>query len=118
MVRVNVHIDVDSLIRHNREWLRFRADVFECSPLHVQNIIAWRQHSTIISVRVRSNPRDFFFSALAQDDERVFSIGFTRDLWRISIRKLLNLLERNDLQMSLHEAWRHSIIRCTSADQN
>ena len=103
MIRVNIHIDADSLIRDNREQSRFRADMFECSPLHVQNVIARWQHSTIISIRVRSNPRDFFFFASAQDEQRIISIVFRRHGRRVFVAEV-DRLGRKNLQMSLHDA--------------
>jgi hypothetical protein len=57
----NIHIDADSLIRHNRELLRLAAHARARSPLHLQNIIAWWQHNAIPSIFIRSNARDFFF---------------------------------------------------------
>jgi len=39
---VDIHVDADSLIRDNRERLRFRANTDGSSCLHVQNIIARR----------------------------------------------------------------------------
>jgi hypothetical protein len=85
MVRGNIHINTDSLIRHNREWLGLPAQVLAPPPFHVQNIIAWRQHSTIISVRVRSNPRDFSFFAAAQDEQWIVSVVFCRHRRRVFI---------------------------------
>ena len=78
MVRSNFHIDADSLIRDNREWLRLPAHVLTRPPLHVQNIIAWRKRSPIISVSVCSNSRDLLFLALAQNDQRILTIVFRR----------------------------------------
>jgi hypothetical protein len=49
----NIHINTDSAIRHNREWLRLAAQMRTRPAFHLQNIIAWRQLSTIISVLVR-----------------------------------------------------------------
>ena len=103
MVRVNIHIDADSLIRHNREWLPLPAHVLARSPLHVQNVIAWRQHSTIISVRVCSNPRDFFLFASAQDEQWIFTIVFRRHRCRVFIGEL-DWLGRKNLEMSLQNA--------------
>jgi hypothetical protein len=116
MVRVNIHIDVDSLIRDNREWLRFPARVLARPPLHVQNIIAWRQHSTIISVRVRSNPRDFFLSVPAQDEQWIINIVFRRHRRRLFIAEIEGPGRKN-LQMSLHDARRHSITRCSTTGE-
>src|SRR5882757_7068367 len=74
-----------------------------CALLYIQDIIARRQCSAIVSIPVRSNPRDFFFSARAQDDQRILGIVFSRDRRRVSIGKL-DLPRRNGLQMSFHEA--------------
>ena len=57
----NIHIDADSLIRHNRELLRLAAQVRARSLLHLQNIIAWWQHNAIVSILVRSHTGDLFF---------------------------------------------------------
>ena len=73
---VHIHIDADGLIRDNRERLRFRADALRCAPLHIQNIIARRQSHAIVPILVRGNPRDFFLSGLAQDDQRIFGITY------------------------------------------
>jgi hypothetical protein len=66
---VDIHVDADGLIRDNRERLRFRANMPACAALHIENVIPWWQRSTIVSVPVRSNPRDFFFF-VAQDAQR------------------------------------------------
>jgi hypothetical protein len=41
VVCVDMHIDVDNLVRHNGERLRFRAHMPAHAPLHIENIIAW-----------------------------------------------------------------------------
>jgi hypothetical protein len=116
MVRVNIHIDAHSLIRHHGEPLRLCAYVPARPPLRDENIIAWRQHSTIISVRVRSNPRDFFLSVSAQYEQRIISIVCCRDSRRVFIADV-DRLARKDLQMSLHDARRQSITRCSTAGE-
>ncbi len=78
MVRIDMHIDADSLIRHNREWLRFRAHVPADAPLHIENIMARRQCYAIVSVPVRSNPHNFFLSILSQDEQWIVGIVFRR----------------------------------------
>jgi hypothetical protein len=114
---VDIHIDVDSLIRDNREGLRFRSNMPGRASLDIQNIIARQQCSMIVSIPVRSNPRDFFFFIPAQDDQRIVGIVFRCRFRRsVSIGKL-NLLGRKDLQMPLHETLRRGVKRC-SADQN
>src|SRR5438132_3072980 len=85
--------------------------------LHIQNIGAGRQRNAIASIPVGGNPRDFLSPVLAEDDQRIFTIGFRRDLRRVSIRKL-NRFRGDDMQVSLHETWRHSIIRGSAADRN
>ncbi len=57
----NIHIDADSLIRHNREGLWRRPDVPAPAVLHIQNIILQRQRCWIVSILVRSHTRDLFF---------------------------------------------------------
>jgi hypothetical protein len=89
----NIHIDADSLIRHNRELLRLAAHARARSPLHLQNIIAWWQHNAIPSIFIRSNARDFFFAVVAQDDQRILGIISITELWRVSFAEL-NIFER------------------------
>jgi hypothetical protein len=117
MVRVNIHIDADSLIRDNRERFRLPARVSAGPPLHVQNIITWRQRSTIISVCVSSNPRDFFFFASTQDEQWIVSVVFRRHRRRVFIAEV-DRVGRKNLQMSLHDARRQSITRCSTTSQH
>lgn len=70
----DVHIDMNDLIRHNRELLRFRPETLGYAVLYIENIIAGRQRDTIVSIPVGSDSRDFFFPVLAQNDQRIFSI--------------------------------------------
>src|SRR5438552_5252164 len=114
---IDVHIDMNSLVRNNRELLWFRSDVTLRRPsLHIQNVIARWQCETIVSISVCSNPRDFFFSVLAQDDQRIFGIISSTELWRISLGKL-NIFSRKNPQMSFEET-RRSVIRCQTDDRN
>src|SRR5437868_4845878 len=76
-----------------------------CASLHIQDIIARRQCSAKVSIPVGSNPPDFFVSGLAQDEQRILGIVFSRDCRRISIGKL-DFFRRKNLQMSFHEARR------------
>ena len=93
--RIKIHIDGDSLIRDNLEGLRFRSNMPGRASLDIQNIIARQQCSMIVSIPVRSNPRDFFFSAFAQDNQGILGIILSRHGRRLSIGKL-DLLRRND----------------------
>ena len=68
MVRIDTRIDADSLIRHNREWLRLRADMPADASLYIENIMTRWQRYAIVSLPIGSNPRYFFLSVLAQDD--------------------------------------------------
>jgi len=106
MVRVNYHINADSLIRDDREWLGLRADApacaFFCASLHIQNVIARRQRSSIISVRVCTDPRDFFLFVPTQDEQRITSIVFRRHDRRVFIAQI-DPPGRKDLEMTLHE---------------
>ena len=95
MVRADLHIDVDSLVRDNRKWLWLRAYMRARSPLRDENIITWRQHSTIVSVRVRSNPRDFFLSVPGQDEQWIISIVSRRDRRRVFIADVDRLARKN-----------------------
>jgi hypothetical protein len=76
---IDFHIDANGLTRDGRERLRFGTQVPGLVPLHIQNIIAGRKYSLIISVSVRSNARDLLSLRLAQNDQRIFSIHFRRD---------------------------------------
>ncbi len=69
MVRIDMHINADGVIRYNRERLRGCANEPGFAPLHIQNVIARRQRNAIVSILVRRNLRDFFFVTSAQDDE-------------------------------------------------
>jgi hypothetical protein len=76
MVRIDMHINADGVIRNNRERLRRCTNEPGFAPLHIQNVIARRQRNAIVSILIRRNSRDFFFVASAQDDEwiqRIFS---------------------------------------------
>jgi hypothetical protein len=107
MIRINYHINADSLIRDNREWLGLRADAPACASLcaslHIQNVIARRQRSTIISVRVCSDPRDFFLFVPTQDEQWIVSIVCRRERRCVFIADI-NRPGRKDLQMSLRDA--------------
>ena len=61
MVRLDIHIDADSLIRNDCEWLRLCADMPAFAPLHIQNVIPRQQHNSIISIPVRRDLGSFFF---------------------------------------------------------
>ena len=101
MVHVNFHIDADGLIRDNCEWLRLPAQMRTRPAFHLQNIIAWRQLSTIVSVLVRSNARDFFFAVAAQDDQWIVSIVFHRHRRRVFIGHV-DRIGRKNLYVSLN----------------
>src|SRR5215471_21432970 len=68
------HIDANSLVRNNGEWLSGRVDAF-CGAffcwafLHGQDVSAGRQGGAIVSRLVYSQPRDFSFPVLTQDDQ-------------------------------------------------
>src|SRR5262249_37570798 len=78
-------IDANSLVRNNGEWLPGRVDAF-CGAsfcwalLHGQDVSAGRQGGAIVSRLVYSQPRDFSFPVLTQDDEWILGIGFGRRL--------------------------------------
>jgi len=96
MVRIDMHIDADSLIGHNREWLRFRAHVSAYTPLHIENIVARGERDAIVSIPIRRNPRNFFLSVLTQDDQWIVGIVFRRLGGHVFIGRL-DRLGRNDL---------------------
>src|SRR5260370_35239161 len=104
MVRINYHINADSLIRGNREWLGLCAKVPACTSLHIQNVIAGRQHSTIISVRVCSDPCDFFLFVPAQDEQRIIRIVFRRHVRGVFIAEI-DPSGRTILQMTINKPW-------------
>jgi hypothetical protein len=68
------HIDANSLVRDNLEWLPVRVDAFRgaffCwAFLHGQDVRAGRQGGAIVSRLVCSQPRDLSFPVLTQDDQ-------------------------------------------------
>ena len=79
------HIDANSLVRDNREWLSGRVDAF-CGAffcwtfLHAENVSAGRQGGAILSRLVCSQPRDLSFPVLTQDDQWILGISFGRRL--------------------------------------
>jgi hypothetical protein len=102
--------------RH-REWLRFCANV--PASLHIQDIIARRQRDAIVSTLVCSHPRDFFCFVLTHDDQWIFRIGFRRNRRRPRhVIGRFNRPGRNNLQMSLHGAWRQTITRCSATGEH
>src|SRR5437660_8812692 len=111
------HIDANSLVRDNREWLRVRVDAFYafffCTLLHVENVSAGRQRDAIVSRLVCSQPRDFFLFLLTQDDQWILGISFGRH------RRLRHVIRFNrpnydNLQMPLHETLRRSFNGCSA----
>ena len=54
----------------------------------------------IVAIPVRSDSGDFFLTVLAQDDQRIFRIVFSRGRRSVSIGRL-NLSERSNVQVSL-----------------
>src|SRR6266446_10430219 len=97
------HVDANSFVRDNREWLRIRVDAF-CAFfsafLHVENVSAGRQRDTIVSRLVCSQSRDLSFPVLTQDDQWILGISFWCRLWHV-IR--FNRPDHDNLQMPLHE---------------
>jgi len=107
------HIDANSLVRDNREWLRVRVGAFcalFCAFLHVENVSARRQRDAIISGFVCSQPRDLSFPVLTQDDQWILGISL---LWHV-IR--LNRPDHDNLQMPLHETLRRGFNRCSASE--
>src|SRR4029077_3173307 len=65
------HIDANSLVRDNREWLRVRVDAscaFFSASLHLENVSPGRQRDAIVSRLVCGQARDLSFPLLSQDD--------------------------------------------------
>src|SRR5690348_7128519 len=97
---IEIQIEVNGLTRCDSEWLRRCANAASRTALNVQDVVAWRQFNTIISISVSSYTLDFLFPILAQDDERVFSVDFSGGgRWRAVCK--INFPRRNDLQASL-----------------
>ena len=112
----DTHIDANSLVRDNREWLGVRVDrvdAFFCAFLHVENVSAGRQRDAIISRLVCSQPRDLSFPVLTQDDQWILGISFWRGLWHV-IR--FNRPDHDNLQMPLHETLRRGFNRCSAGE--
>jgi hypothetical protein len=113
----NSHINANSLIRDNREWLSGRVDAvcgaFFCwTFLHAQNVSArWQRHA-IVSRLVYSQPRDFSFPVLTQDYQWVVGISFGRRLRHV-IR--FNRPDHDNLQMALHETLRRRLGGCSAS---
>src|SRR6478672_9363109 len=103
------HIDANSLVRENCEWLPVRVDAF-CGAffcwafLHGEDVSAGRQGGAIVSRFVCSQPRDLSFPVLTQDDQWIAGISFGRRLRHV-IR--FNRPDHDNLQMPLHETLRH-----------
>ena len=111
------HIDANSLVRYNREWLSPRVDAF-CNAffcwafLGVENVSARWQRDAIVSGLVYRQPRDFSFPVLTQDDQWVFGISFGRRLRHV-IR--FNRPDHDNPQMPLQETLRRCFSRCSAS---
>jgi len=99
----DVHINTGGLIRDNSEGLRPGANALAHTILNVENVISWRQRDPIIALSVRCDARDFFVVLLAQDDQRILSVGFRRNLWAGHIIGWLRCHTEDDFQMSFEE---------------
>jgi hypothetical protein len=107
-------IDANSLVRDNRKWLRVRVDAF-CAffraLLRAENVSARRQRDAIVSRLVCSQPRDFPFPVLTQDDQWILGISFGRRL-RPVIR--FNRPDHDNLQVPLNETLRRGFDGCSA----
>ena len=112
----DTHIDANSLVRDNCEWLPVRVDAF-CGAffcwafLHGQDVSAGRQGGAIVSRLVCSQPRDLSFPVLTQDDQWILGISFGRRLRHV-IR--FNRPDHDNLQMPLHETLRRCFGGCSA----
>src|SRR6266496_6034204 len=110
------HIDANSLVRDNCEWLPVRVDAF-CGAffcwafLHGQDVSAGRQRDAIVSRLVCSQPRDLSFPVLIQDHQWILGISFWRGLWHVIS---FNRPDHDNLQMPLHETLRRGFNRCST----
>ena len=93
----------------NRERLRSDAQAFGHASFYIENIIARRKRSAIISIPVRSNSPNFFFFAPAQNDWRIVSIVFHCHRRRVFISEL-DRSARKNLQTSFEETWGGALI--------
>ena len=90
---VDIHIHANGSASRNCKGLRFRPEVtFRLASLHIQNVIARRQRNAVISVLIGGKSGNFFLAGLAQNDERIFRIVFSRAPRRACFGKL-NLLQ-------------------------
>jgi len=86
------------------------------TSLDIQNVIAWWQCESIVSIFIRRYTCDFLFAVRAQDNQRIFGIICTAELWRVSLGKL-DIFRRKDPQMSFEETGRR-FIRCQTANSD
>ena len=86
---------MDSFARCDAERLRCRADVFAPAILDIENITPRWQCDTITAIPVCGHTRDFLFSVLAQNNQRIFGIISGAELLRVSLSEL-NLFECNN----------------------
>src|SRR6476469_945312 len=91
---------MDRLISDDREWLRFCAELRGLTPLHIQNVIAWWQRYTIVSVLIRNNSRDLFCFVSGQNDQRIVGI-VSRCHRRCVLIGERDWPARNNLQLAL-----------------
>ena len=99
----DVHIDPGDLIRDNSEGLWPGANTLAHTILNVEDIIPRRQRDSIISLSVGCDARDFFVVLLGQDDQRILSVGFRRNLWAGHIIGWLRCHTDDDFQMPFEE---------------
>ena len=99
----DIHIDTGDLIRGNRERLWPGANTLPHTILNVENVIPGRQREPIISLSVGCDARDFFVVLLAQDDQRILSVGFRCNLWAGHIIGWLRCHTEDDFQMPFEE---------------
>jgi hypothetical protein len=64
----NVHVDVNTLARNNREWLRLGPDALARAVLHIENVRTGWQRNTIVPAFVWSYARDLPFPVLTFDN--------------------------------------------------
>jgi len=113
----DVHIDTGGLIRDNSEGLWPGANTLAHTILNVENIIPRRQRDPIISPFVGCDARDFFVVLLGQDDQRILSVRFRRNLWAGHIIGWLRCHTDDDFQMSFEETLLCCIEGCATGNQ-
>lgn len=62
------HINMDRLIRNDRERLRSHSQALGHASFYIEDIIARGQRNAVIALPIWSHSRDFFLPVFAQND--------------------------------------------------